>query len=191
MARENKNAPELLSDALIEATGLLGDNERVRTMFAWAGMPSEYRSGLVAAREQAATFLRKRRSAKLKDDDRLELASRIIEVCHAVVFTMRHSLDVTLVIETAARDISHMTEALRSDAIQRVPQPPTLAACRLEDLEPNASVRGVLPNELVTVVSVKWHSSDVLELIYKTVESNVADVLLYRGDEPRLEIVRA
>ena len=39
---------------------------------------------------------------------------------------------------------------------------------KLEDLLPTAAVRGVLPDELVTVVSVQWFGSEALELTYKT-----------------------
>ena len=60
---------------------------------------------------------------------------------------------------------------------------------RLEDLKPNASVQGILPNGLVTVVSVQWHGSAALELTYKTPEGKVANELLYRHDEPRIEMV--
>jgi SNF2 family DNA or RNA helicase len=59
---------------------------------------------------------------------------------------------------------------------------------RLEDLQPSASVRGVLPNGLVTVVSVQWFGSEALELTYKDATGKVANELLYRHDEPRLEI---
>ena len=59
----------------------------------------------------------------------------------------------------------------------------------LEDLQPNASVRGVLADSLVTVVSVQWFGSEALELTYKTPAGRVANELLYRDDEPRLEIV--
>jgi len=59
----------------------------------------------------------------------------------------------------------------------------------LEDLTPNAAVRGILPDALVTVVSVQWFGSEALELTYKTPDGRVANVLLYRHDEPRLEVV--
>src|SRR6478736_193429 len=59
----------------------------------------------------------------------------------------------------------------------------------LEDLTPNAAVRGILPNGLVSVVSVQWFGSGALELTYKTATGKVANELLYRHDEPRLEIV--
>ncbi|SDR39013.1 protein of unknown function [Rhizobiales bacterium GAS113] len=59
----------------------------------------------------------------------------------------------------------------------------------LEDLKPGASVRSVLPNGLVTVVSVQWHGCEALELTYKTPEGKVANELLYRHDEARIEVV--
>src|SRR5512132_833734 len=59
----------------------------------------------------------------------------------------------------------------------------------LEDLTPNAAVRGILPDCLVTVVSVQWFGSEALELTYKDPGGRPANVLLYRHDEPRLEVV--
>ncbi len=60
---------------------------------------------------------------------------------------------------------------------------------KLEDLTPNASVRGVLPDGVVSVVAVRWFGSEALELTYKTAQGAVANELLYRYDEPRLEVV--
>ncbi len=60
---------------------------------------------------------------------------------------------------------------------------------RLEELTPNASVRGILPHGLATIVNVQWHGSAALELTYKTPEGKVANELLYRHDEPRIEVV--
>jgi len=60
---------------------------------------------------------------------------------------------------------------------------------KLEELQPNAAVRGILPDTLVTVVSVQWFGSDALELTYKAPTGRVANELLYRHDEPRLEVV--
>ena len=60
---------------------------------------------------------------------------------------------------------------------------------RLDDLQPNASVRGIIPDSLVTVVGIQWFGSEALELTYKTPTGKVANELLYRHDEPRLEIV--
>jgi len=61
----------------------------------------------------------------------------------------------------------------------------------LEDLQPDATVRGILPDALVTVVSVEWHGSDALTLVYRGPNGRVAEEILYRHDEPRLEVVEA
>ena len=60
---------------------------------------------------------------------------------------------------------------------------------KLEDLQPNAALRGILPDALVTVVSVQWFGSAAIELTYKSPTGKVGNELLYRYDEPRLEIV--
>src|SRR5688572_8027979 len=60
---------------------------------------------------------------------------------------------------------------------------------RLEDLQPNAALRGILPDALATVVSVRWFGSEALELTYKDPNGRVANLLLYRHDEARLEVV--
>ena len=59
---------------------------------------------------------------------------------------------------------------------------------RLEDLQPRRAVRGVHPDAVVTVVSVQWFGSEALELTYKTPAGAVANELLYRDDEARLEV---
>jgi SNF2 family DNA or RNA helicase len=59
----------------------------------------------------------------------------------------------------------------------------------LEQLQPNAAVRGIIPDALATVVSVQWFGSEALELTYKTPSGSVANELLYRHDEPRIEVV--
>lgn len=59
----------------------------------------------------------------------------------------------------------------------------------LEDLRTGATVRGVLPNESVSVINVEWHGSDALTLVYRSSGGRVAEEILYRHDEPRLEIL--
>ena len=59
---------------------------------------------------------------------------------------------------------------------------------KLEQLTPGAAVRGVLPDALVTVVSTQWFGSEALELTYKTPVGRVANELVYRHDESRLEV---
>ena len=59
---------------------------------------------------------------------------------------------------------------------------------KLEEIQPNATLRGIRPDSLVTVVNVQWFGSEALELTYKDPAGQVANELLYRHDEPRLEI---
>jgi superfamily II DNA or RNA helicase len=59
----------------------------------------------------------------------------------------------------------------------------------LEELKPNAAVRGILPDALVSVVSVQWFGSEALELTYKSASGRVSNELLYRHDEPRIEVI--
>src|SRR5215472_8213618 len=60
---------------------------------------------------------------------------------------------------------------------------------KLEALQPNATIRGILPDSLVTIVNVQWFGSTAVELTYKTPAGKVANELLYRHDEPRIEVV--
>ncbi len=60
---------------------------------------------------------------------------------------------------------------------------------KLEDLRPDATVRGILPDALVSVVGVEWHGSDAMTLVYRGPDGRVADEILYRHDEPRLDVV--
>jgi superfamily II DNA or RNA helicase len=60
---------------------------------------------------------------------------------------------------------------------------------RLQELTPGTSLRGILPDTQVTVASVQWFGSEAIELTYKDPGGRVANQLLYRHDEPRLEVV--
>src|SRR5271163_2378010 len=60
---------------------------------------------------------------------------------------------------------------------------------RLEELQPNAAIRGILPDQVVTIVNVQWFGTQALELTYKGPSGRVANELLYRHDEQRLEVI--
>jgi hypothetical protein len=51
---------------------------------------------------------------------------------------------------------------------------------KLEDLKRGASVKGILPDCLVTVVNVKWYGSAAIELTYKDTLGKPNVELLYR-----------
>ena len=65
--------------------------------------------------------------------------------------------------------------------------PTSESRLKLEDLRPDASVRGIAPDAPVTVVSAEWHGSDALTLIYRLPSGRIAEEILYRHDEARLE----
>src|SRR5262245_15442192 len=60
---------------------------------------------------------------------------------------------------------------------------------KLEDLKRGTSVKGILPNGPVSIVDIKWHGSDVVELTYKDATGGLGNELLYRDREIALEIV--
>src|SRR5579864_9378855 len=62
------------------------------------------------------------------------------------------------------------------------------AMTKLEDLKRGTTVRGILPDCLVTVVDVKWYGSAAIELTYKDPTGKPSVILLYRDREPALEI---
>ncbi len=59
----------------------------------------------------------------------------------------------------------------------------------LEQLQPNAAVRGILPNALATIVGVQWHGSDALTVVYRGPDGRLSEEILFRHDETRLEVV--
>jgi hypothetical protein len=60
---------------------------------------------------------------------------------------------------------------------------------KLEDITPGATLKGIVPDMSVSVVSAQWYGSEALELTYKTPSGKVANELLYKHDEPRLDLV--
>jgi len=53
---------------------------------------------------------------------------------------------------------------------------------RLEELQPNAAVRGILPDAFAAVVGVQWFGSEALEITYKAPDGKVANELLGRKE---------
>jgi superfamily II DNA or RNA helicase len=62
---------------------------------------------------------------------------------------------------------------------------------RLEDLTVGASVRGLAADGLATVVSVAWFGTNAVEVTYKYASGRLGSQLLYRDQEPQLEIAEA
>src|SRR5436305_917802 len=62
---------------------------------------------------------------------------------------------------------------------------------RLEEIKPGAAIKGILPDTLVSAINAQWFGSEALELTYKDATGRVGNQLLFRDDEPRLEVVEA
>jgi len=60
---------------------------------------------------------------------------------------------------------------------------------RLEELTSGASIRGITPTGLVTVLARNPIGADVVDLTYRDAAGQAGTVLLYRDDEARLEVV--
>jgi SNF2 family DNA or RNA helicase len=61
----------------------------------------------------------------------------------------------------------------------------------LEQIQPESVIKGLLSQSLITVVSVEWHGSDALTVVYRDSDGRIADEVLYRDDETRLELVES
>ena len=59
---------------------------------------------------------------------------------------------------------------------------------RLEDLTRGTTVRGIRTDGAIEVLDVKWHGTAAVELTFKDPQGRPGNELLYRSDEPRLEI---
>ena len=62
---------------------------------------------------------------------------------------------------------------------------------KLEDLKHGSKVLGVLPSGPVTVLDVKWHGGDVLEVTYRDSTGQLGSELLFRDKEVVLEVQEA
>jgi hypothetical protein len=60
---------------------------------------------------------------------------------------------------------------------------------QLEELTKGSSIKGILPNQIITVIDVKWCGSNAVELTYKDANGHLGNELIYREAATSLEIV--
>ncbi len=60
---------------------------------------------------------------------------------------------------------------------------------RLEDLAAGTRLTGLAASGTAAVESVQWIGAQALKVIYRDSEGQLSDRLLYRDDEPSLELV--
>ncbi|MCL6590153.1 MAG: DUF3883 domain-containing protein [Firmicutes bacterium] len=59
---------------------------------------------------------------------------------------------------------------------------------RLEELTRDSVIKGILPDALVTIIDVKWHGSNAIEVTYKDNHGHLGNELIFRDRENSLEI---
>ena len=61
----------------------------------------------------------------------------------------------------------------------------------LEEISSGQRLSGVIPGDSVTVIATQWHGREAVELTFRPTVGHLDQRVLYRADEPRLEIARA
>ncbi|GIL16885.1 MAG: RNA helicase [Oligoflexia bacterium] len=61
---------------------------------------------------------------------------------------------------------------------------------KLEDVLKDASVKGILTEQLVTIVETKWHGTDALEVVFRDSSGRHDSQILFRDREQTLEVVK-
>ena len=59
----------------------------------------------------------------------------------------------------------------------------------LEELKPQCQVKGILSNDIVTILSVQWYGSNVIEVSYRGTTGKLGSELLFRDRESTLEVI--
>lgn len=59
---------------------------------------------------------------------------------------------------------------------------------KLEEIQKNSQVIGILPSGPVTVISVTWHGQDVLEVTYRDIRGHLGNELMFRDREADLTV---
>ena len=62
---------------------------------------------------------------------------------------------------------------------------------RLEDVRAGVSVRGITPEGVAKIVTVKWFGDATINMIYEDSDGAVKTRLVARDEEPSLEVVKS
>jgi superfamily II DNA or RNA helicase len=62
---------------------------------------------------------------------------------------------------------------------------------KLEDVKKDATVRGILTEQLVSIIETKWHGTDALEVIYRDSSGRHDSQILFRDREQTIEVITA
>src|SRR5829696_3082872 len=61
----------------------------------------------------------------------------------------------------------------------------------LENLTRGIQIRGIVPQQIVTLIAVEWHGANAVEVVFRRDDGQLGSLLLYRDNEATLEIVQA
>jgi hypothetical protein len=59
---------------------------------------------------------------------------------------------------------------------------------RLEEIRNGASVRGIASTQATQILSVDWIGDQAINVVYRDLNGTVAEAVLYRDDEHRLQV---
>ena len=62
---------------------------------------------------------------------------------------------------------------------------------KLEDIRKDATVKGILTGQLVSIVETKWHGSDALEVVFRDSSGKHDSQILFRDRESTIEVIIA
>ena len=61
----------------------------------------------------------------------------------------------------------------------------------LEQLTQGKQIRGILPEQIVTLIAVQPHGANAVEVVFRHSDGTLGQQLLYRENEAQLELVEA
>jgi superfamily II DNA or RNA helicase len=62
---------------------------------------------------------------------------------------------------------------------------------KLEKLKRGIQVRGLVPQEIVTLIDVEWNDEDAITVVYRSADGRLGQILLFRENEAELELIEA
>lgn len=62
---------------------------------------------------------------------------------------------------------------------------------KLEDIKKDATVKGILTEQLVSIVETKWHGSDALEVVFRDSSGKHDSQILFRDRESTIDVITA
>ena len=59
----------------------------------------------------------------------------------------------------------------------------------LEDIVAGSQVKGIVPNDIVSIIAVEWFGNNVIEVTYKNSSGGLGHEMIYRGSESNIEVM--